>query len=458
MQSFKWVLLGASALLYSAAFIWSAYLWWLVFVAWVPLFYCAATEYLSFKEGFFWGSLIILGNMWGTFYSLFLMATGAFLLKLLPGFVITLYLGFYGALWFWLNNRLISFFSVEYSKIGRLSIWLITAWGFVWWMDRGSLWIFNTFEGYHLMHPLVPLTEQIQFLGLLPKIGIVPLSFLWLLTNCLLALLLLYPLHWYSMVLLGLAAAPWVVSRLYAPSFEKIPSWVDQVAVVPSWIYEPFDLSKVGKFIEEKLELLVKQKPTIKVAILPESSLPKCNLQTAKEIAFSWGMQRFGHQLTVVIGAARWEKEHCYNSAYLLCNGSISDVYDKRHRMILTEGLAPWWRNPLVATLYKVTEEPIALSQKQHPVWCLTEGVTCVPYICSELFFNPYPDDPFFDEMLLVVCNDTWCEVEYVQRLMYLIARLKALQWERDILYAGYEYAHFCSKSGSLGPSLSHKV
>ncbi|MBA3751232.1 hypothetical protein H0X06_00305 [Candidatus Dependentiae bacterium] len=68
------------------------------------------------------------------------------------------------------------------------------------------------------------------------------------------------------------------------------------------------------------------------------------------------------------------------------------------------------------------------------------------------------PDDPFFDTPMIVVCNDTWSSVSYVQRLMFLATRFKALHWQRDIVYAGYQYAAFCGKDGQLVTNIHHKT
>ena len=287
MKHMKWILLLTSGLLYTAAHVMSYYLWWLAFFAWAPLFYCAATERLSFKEGFIWGLVALGGNLVGIYYTLILMAEGMIVWRLFPVLFVELYLVLYGALWFWIAHWVITLFGVERSVFWRLVIWLVTGFGYIWWMQNASSWIFNRVEGYFLIHPLLPLAESIDFLALSPSVSIDVMTFILLLTNCLWAALFLVPLR-YAPLIIGAACAPWMVSRASAPRKEKIPAWVDTIAVLPLSIYEPYNLTKIGTYIQEQLKKLFLKKPNVKVAILPESSLYKCNLESAKEIADAW--------------------------------------------------------------------------------------------------------------------------------------------------------------------------
>lgn len=451
----KWLLLTISALLYSAAYVFSPWLWWLAFFIYTPLFYAAATEQLSFKEGLFWGSIVFSGNLWGVFYSLVRMSTGTFVLKLLPLAGMALYLAFYAALWFWISHRLILFCGVERSVLWRLCIWVVTSFLYVCWMQHCCLFVFNYCEGYFLVHPLVPLAEYTPVLTLLPWIGIYVLSLLLLVTNCLWAAIFLVTQKRYTLLCVGLAILPWGISIWCAPT-TKAPAWLKSVAVLPMWVYEPFDLTSIGTTVQYKIREILRKRPDVAVVILPESALFKCNLESASELAHAWDKKRLGKAITIMVGAARWEKTRCYNSAYLLYDGAIQSIYDKRHTMMLIEGLASWWDNTFVYSLFYKNTQPLTASEKPHVVWNLHNGISCVPYICSELFFNIWPDDSFSQVPIALLCNDTWSSISYIQRIMYLIVRLKALHWQRDIIYAGYAYAMFCGKDGgavAINPS-----
>ena len=50
-----WFLMVLSAILYGIAFIGNTFLWWLVFIFPMPIFYCAAFNDISFKQGYVWG-------------------------------------------------------------------------------------------------------------------------------------------------------------------------------------------------------------------------------------------------------------------------------------------------------------------------------------------------------------------------------------------------------------------
>ena len=81
------------------------------------------------------------------------------------------------------------------------------------------------------------------------------------------------------------------------------------------------------------------------------------------------------------------------------------------------------------------------------------EGVTLfVPYICSELFFNEYPDDNYHDTPILVLVNDSVflqhaCS-RYICNELQMLARFKAVQWQREIVYVSYSQSFYCGKDG----------
>ena len=73
-----------------------------------------------------------------------------------------------------------------------------------------------------------------------------------------------------------------------------------------------------------------------------------------------------------------------------------------------------------------------------------------IPYICSELFFNEWPDDDYTHAPIVAIINDTLLLDSYLQELLLLLARLKAVQWQRDILYVSYGQSLFLDKWGMV--------
>ena len=110
--------------------------------------------------------------------------------------------------------------------------------------------------------------------------------------------------------------------------------------------------------------------------------------------------------------------------------------------MLLTEGVAGWYDSPFIRSLYHCLTPPVTASTNERRSFPIFENVHLVPYICSELFFNDKPDDTLSDVTVVALCNDNWAKVSYVRRLMFLAARFKALDWQRDILFIGYYIVH----------------
>lgn len=70
-----------------------------------------------------------------------------------------------------------------------------------------------------------------------------------------------------------------------------------------------------------------------------------------------------------------------------------------------------------------------------------------MPYICSELFFNYYPDDVYRDMPIVAVCNDRLL-APYVARLMFLGAVCQAIAWQRAIVYVSFLYQALILSNG----------
>jgi apolipoprotein N-acyltransferase len=92
----------------------------------------------------------------------------------------------------------------------------------------------------------------------------------------------------------------------------------------------------------------------------------------------------------------------------------------------------------------------IKQSPNERPLLPLSDDISIVPYICSELFFNEYPDDIHGTMPIILISNDSWASISYVRHLMYLTVRFRAIQWQRDVLYVSYHYALLCDKKGRI--------
>ena len=158
MRTHKWTLLILSAVLYGAAFIGSQWLWWCAFFCFVPLYYVGTVQRLSFLDGFLWGLLVWILHIHGVLYSIIVMAQGPLWLRLIPSVFIVVYQAFFVGVWFWGTDKLISIARVTNSYV-RLIIWVATSYSYFYWVLHYCLCIFNYWEGYIMMYPLLPLAE-----------------------------------------------------------------------------------------------------------------------------------------------------------------------------------------------------------------------------------------------------------------------------------------------------------
>ena len=433
----KWSLLTISAIIYSLAFVYGNIFWWLTFLFLVPLIYCALHYNLSFKEGYYWGFLMLTLHMHGVLYSVMCMAEGPFYCRIIPSLVCVAYASFYSAFFFWLGN------SVARKN---LLIWILIFWSYIYVMEHYCLWIFGICEGYFLIHPLLPLAHYPQLLWLLPYVG---KSFLTLILVMISAIMsaVCYKFNGTKLLYVVLLSL-FFVPGLFIVHDNSCPAWLNKIGYLPLLSYDPIQLSRMANTVGTILKEFIREHPHVQIVIMPESALYTSAFTTIPELLKSWDSEHIGKPLHVIFGAFRWEDDKRYNTLHWVYDGTLQAYYDKRHAMLLTERMPAWCDMQLVKDLYFGKEPPIAVSTTARPLLKIMPEIELVPYICSELFFNDQPDDNFEYQTILALCNDRWIRGAYVADLMYLIARFKAVQWQRDIVYISYTHAGFVGKYG----------
>ena len=447
----KYFLLAVSVILYSLAFIFSASLFWLMFIFLVPLYYVACIQKLSFKEGYLYGAFQWALSGWGILASITNMAQGPWFLRIIPSIAIVCYEGLFGGIWFWGTQKIISLSKVS-SVYGRLAIWVATSMVYFIWIIHYSFCIFNYIEGYFLMHPLLPLAEYPPLLSLVGYYGKGLVTLLLLVTNGLLTVPLLVKRRWY---LAGLSVVPWIFSVLVAPATLPAPSWVSKIVAIQRSFGTGFTLNPLGEKIQEYLAKITTKYPDVELVVLPESALDRVNLATVPELATYWSEKHVSKALHMVIGSYYWEGDKIRNAVYWLYDGKIKHIFGKRHAMLMTESIAPWYDMSFLNKLYH-PQTPVTPSRNLREPFTFFDR-QFVPYICSELFFNDRPDDTYPQATILAVCGDTWTVVDYIPRLMHLSARFKAMEWQRPIVYISYLYSMYCDTTGHLTPIIGLK-
>jgi len=441
----QWSLLLFSSIVYALPFVSSIQYWPVVFLFPVPLFFCLLTQRCGFKAGLLWGSASVGLHLAGVFYSIMHMAQGSLMHKIVPWVGGTLYFGVYIGIWFWLTTYII-------SKIKRYIpyIWLASIWLLFVSFDYGCLSVFNRVEGLFLLNPLLPLAECVPLLRLMAYItkpGLLLLFFVIPWAGVLGYLTKKW--RWYCMSAIGIIV--WVGTCFLPARFTEVPPWLSHIGFITESFYEVSgnqleNAPLLGVAVKERVTRLLKKQPQVELIVLPESSLVECPLAECEKALAYWTHEKLGKKVTLVVGAFRRDHKGLHNALHVIRDGHIVDVFEKRHAMLLTEHIAPWWDFGFLHDLYFKDWGLLTVSTNERKPLPLLPEQSFVPYICSELFFNPFPDDTY-REPILVVCNDIWVKAPYIRRLMVLESRLKAVQWQRFILYVSFFYAAYMTPS-----------
>lgn len=443
-----WLLFIFSAFLYAAPLLWSSYCWPLAFIFPIPLLYIAAYNHLSWRHGAIWAIVAFSCHLIGVIIGLDAIAQGSLIERCAPAIILIAVSAFYTIIWFTINNIFIRLFSLR--TVGKLLIlWVITYTLFILAMEQYCFTLFGRLEGYFLLNPLLVLAEQPQLLTLLPYLGKSILTFLLIGFSGSLV-------YWFinktirSIVLVFMFAAPWIISLAMPLPTMQEPTWLKDIAYVPVKIPSQMNLTKQASIAQEFFFNTALRKPEAKLILMPESSIFCDHLSKAPELCAMWSEQDLLRPLHIILGSFRWDGPFYRNTMHWFFNGKLKQIFDKRHAMLMTEAIPELFKFNVLENLFFSSHPGITPSTNERPALPVLEGVSFIPYICSELFFNEKPDDSYAKgSTILAMTNDIWCMNTNIPKLMCLAARFRAIHWQRNILYISYFYAKYFDASGN---------
>jgi len=443
----KWILLASSAIVYGLALIMSPTFWWCSFICFVPFFYLGSQRNLSYREGFFYSALLWAIGGAGILQTLFLLGQGPLWFRLIAPIGIVLIQALIGGFWFlatsWFLKR--TRITIPYARLGIL---ILSTCIYFYYVIHLSLSMFNYWEGYFLLYPLLPLAEYPQVLSAMPFLGKGILLWLLLITNALFTLpwLTTNNLIRYLAPICGML--PWIIQVLIAPPAQKAPSWVRTIATIQKK-YNPIPQPMHAiEAIQQDIRTLIQKYPDLDLVILPESALFRLNLDTARELATYWNTVSVQKPIHILLGAFKWENNLYRNTVYWIFDGTLQGSFNKRHPMAVTESVG-WYNFSFLRTVFHGSSPTIAASDNPRIPFKIKD-VSYVPYVCSELFFNDKPDDHYPTSIITELSNDYWAKSGYIRRLMFLAGRFKAIEWQRPIIYVSYAYQGFIGKDGTI--------
>lgn len=447
----SWLLLILSAVLYALPFLLSDYCWSLIFIFPIPLLYVANKAHFSFIHGYVWGCAVFALHLVGGIYLIADMAGELWVVGCMFGVAMVLYQALVPAFLFWGVTKLITLFSIR-KPLVRLFLWAMALWLFIMWVDWYSLWIFGVQEGYPLMHPLLLLAQKPSLLCLLPFLGKLLLTGIFLLMPMSIVALLWYK-NGVAMLCVCMTVMFWWGCWKWGWSEIESMHWHNKIKSLPCMVCSTNnDPTVIIKIVSNHIKKIIACYPTTEMIIMPESACNVSNFAEIPELLQLWNKESIGKAMHVVFGASRWDGDNYYNSLHWVYDGNLQHCYDKRHAMLLSERLSVWMDHDFLKRMYFNERQPVTVSLRERIRLALVGGVTFVPYICSELFFIELPDDDCGQEPILAIINDSLFLAStytfYIHKLLVLLARFKAIQWQRNIVYVSYAQSLFIDECG----------
>ena len=384
----------------------------------------------TFQEGYAWGLLFFAGHL--TWFASIVYTQGQGAMRMGAYFGLVAYLSLYSGFWLWfknlLDNRYVSNIQNHNGKcVASCCTWIISTVTFIYLTCYCSMAIFDCFEGYPLINPLLPLVSWPWYLQPIAYLGAINYWIIIVLVNVSIASLYKkfdIKTLTFLIVLLGFPALFYRNSKKITVSkdgmFYLQPTW-NEKNLTP---YQIFD--EIGK----QLDQLATQHTDIKFVFIPESGF--CgNLFYWRNQLDRWtGL--FSDTTTIFIGAHRYDLDgkKSFNSLYQICDGKIVTIYDKQHLMIFVERIPQLL--PLFSGLF--TTDDCVFS---YPVHDQSKMIMAgfQPIICSELFYEK--KKIVKDVPILFICNDSWLSLDYAKQLAKRSSRLYGLRHRLPIVYVG---------------------
>ena len=204
----------------------------------------------------------------------------------------------------------------------------------------------------------------------------------------------------------------------------------------------------IARMLREEVRQLLQRHPGANVVVMPESSVYSPYVFSTPAIAAMFSAEHIGRPIDLIAGSFYRDGGKYRNACYWLRDGVLRERFDKRHAMPLTERVPSCFNFGFVRDMYFSSMPQIDISDNKRPCMRLPGELKLVPYICSELFFNEWPDSDNSNDPIVFISNDSWCPARYIRHLMYLMARFRAIQWQRDVLFVSFNYAAWLGRWG----------
>lgn len=426
----------SSALLLHCALTWPSRLGFCVFLFLIPLFFqiLYAQRSFSFLHGCFWGFSFF--SMHGFSYWIMLFQYGYLFQSLLCIVSILTYCCTISGIWFLCACRLPTV--IGWSGASTVYFYFIDRWFFL---------ICGCTHGYSLSFPLLALMEYPSMMQSIPIIGKYGLLFCTILAGLSCVYFCVLKKKQYGVLAL-VCLSPFLFSSskllLQSVKGQHVDiNMIEGLTLSCAEIHSPLDRAQeITRKLQEKK---VRGTGTLKCVIAPESAYP-FDLYKNTDLISLLSENETTNELYFIFGAHRSVGHRLFNSLFVLYRGRIIFCYDKITTVPLAE-TSPFERKKKKNFLFP-HKEPFFAAHESKRLACELVGLfSFTPFICSDLFFeNGFSSLP--GTAALVIVNEHFFPFRYIQRLMLLHAALKALEWQTDVIYCGYQEMLLIDKRG----------
>ncbi len=432
-----------SALCYTIPFVAPYAFWWLIFFFPPFLFFAVRSHSLFWFEYAAWALLTTIVHIIPLCDAVLYMTSGSLFLRLIPALLLIIYVATYPTIWLLLTRAVLS--KWHHSFIQTIGIWTASLWLYLAFMNSALFWLFGRCEGYVFCNPLLPITTHPQLILYLHWFAL-PIGLLvYCFTTSAMTVVAARP-SLASTSLFILSLLPWFGPLLIQPPQLKPPEWLCQIGHLPFLLPKSVSCEQGTALIAHELRKLAKHNPQLRLVILPESAWNGLPLNSVCAIS-EFENHTVPH---ILIGSFAQEGADHFNSMYWFHNGSLARRIDKQHAVPFIERI-PYGATMLCNSLFFKKSKPLCTAHTTRPRISIDTAPELTPMICSELFCHQTPCDTAHTP-ILAICNDWWFRLPHFQKLMALTARLRAIQWDRPVLYLSFRYAQFFDQHGNTYP------
>lgn len=422
-----------AALCYTIPFIFPHLFWPLIWL--FPAFLLVALQQTpSKKDLLFFSSFVWAMHLFPIIDALMYMGSSK-LAALLPASFLLGYTIGICLLWLLLMKRLIA---AVHNSIAQIAIWTIGLWAYLLFIDQIQFLPLGRSEGNIFASPLLPLAVHPILLGPLQHLSYSATVLIFCLISSLVAA---YSWHSskFAFLALTLCFLIWVALGTQSKP-TRPPHWLSKVGHIPLMLPATTSLYSGSAVIAHEISLIKKLYPTLHTVIIPESAWNGSALASCQRLPFFV----VDH---LIIGGFDGPSG-CYNAAFQFHGSRFILSTQKRHALPITERpIFGQWMNDL----YFSNSAPIRPADQPRPLHLIDPIGPFVIYICSELFCFKQTDDPY-DCPIICIASDWWIRMPHFTQLMALTARLKAICWQRPILYISYCHALYFMPNGNAHP------